>query len=296
MQLTLLLKTFRPPFLILSPICIFLGVSASIYEGHTFDSFLLILILLGALCAHISVNTLNEYLDFTSGLDLHTTKTSFSGGSGTLPSHPELARTVLNIGIITILITITIGIYLVYLRGFSILPYGLIGIVLIATYTTWLNRSPFLCLIAPGLGFGPLMVVGTYVILNGRTSILVWLVSLVPFFLLNNLLLLNQYPDRKADENSGRKTLPIVYGLTFSSIVYTLFMLISYGLILFLCLIGYFPRTSIIALAPMVAAVFALYGAFKYSQDLASHPQYLAANVMAALLTPLLFGISLLYV
>ncbi len=40
------------------------------------------LALLGAFLAHISVNTLNEYFDFKSGLDLETIKTPFSGGSG----------------------------------------------------------------------------------------------------------------------------------------------------------------------------------------------------------------------
>ena len=47
----------------------------------------LILALAGGLLAHISVNALNEYLDFTSGLDLTTLRTPFSGGSGTLPAN-----------------------------------------------------------------------------------------------------------------------------------------------------------------------------------------------------------------
>jgi len=43
------------------------------------------LALLGAFLAHVSVNTLNEYYDFKSGLDLETIRTPFSGGSGALP-------------------------------------------------------------------------------------------------------------------------------------------------------------------------------------------------------------------
>ena len=162
--------------------------------------------------SHISVNTFNEYFDFQSGLDLKTEKTPFSGGSGALPDNPEMANVVLTVSLVSLLLTIFIGIYLIMQRGTLILPIGFVGVVLIMTYTQWLNRFPFLCLIAPGLGFGVLMVVGTHVILTGEHSPLSWLVSLIPFFLINNLLLLNQYPDIKADASVGRNTFPIEIG------------------------------------------------------------------------------------
>jgi 1,4-dihydroxy-2-naphthoate octaprenyltransferase len=41
-----------------------------------FFSTLFIIILIGALSAHISVNMLNEYYDFKSGLDLKINKTA----------------------------------------------------------------------------------------------------------------------------------------------------------------------------------------------------------------------------
>jgi len=37
---------------------------------------------MATLSAHIAVNTLNEYMDFKSGLDYETLKTPFAGGSG----------------------------------------------------------------------------------------------------------------------------------------------------------------------------------------------------------------------
>jgi hypothetical protein len=52
---------------------------------------MVLLIFIGALFAHISVNTLNEYFDFKSGLDLTANKTPFSGGSGALPNTPDVA-------------------------------------------------------------------------------------------------------------------------------------------------------------------------------------------------------------
>jgi 1,4-dihydroxy-2-naphthoate polyprenyltransferase len=274
---------------------VLLGLATSIATGTPINFILFFLVVLGAISAHISVNTFNEYYDFKNGLDLKTNKTAFSGGSGALPEHPEIAKLVFIVGLLSLLNTTMIGIYLVIERGLLILPFGLVGVVLIVTYTKWLNRMPFLCLVSPGLGFGVLMVVGTHVILTGEYSTLVWLVSLVPFFLVNNLLLLNQYPDIKADTSVGRKTFPIVYGIKKSNFVYALFSLVAYLLILFLILIKSIPVLTVIALIPAAASLFALFGANKVMSKIGEFPQYMAANVVASILTPLLLSFAIIY-
>lgn len=293
MKHSILFQTFRPSFLVLTPVCILLGISTSIKTGAPLDIHLVLIIFIGGISAHISVNTLNEYFDFKSGLDLKTIKTPFSGGSGVLPDNPKLARSTLTTGIITLIITILSGLYLIMEQGIQILPLGITGVLLIITYTTWLNRYPLLCLIAPGLGFGILMVVGTHVVLTGEHSILPWLVSFVPFFLVNNLLLLNQYPDIKADTSVGRRTYPIAFGVKRSNITYTFFMLIAYALILFFILQGYITVIGYFALAPMLFSIYTLSGVIKHPLDTANINRYLAANVVASILTPLLLAISL---
>lgn len=293
MKLKTVFQSIRPSFLVLSPVCVFLGLATALTTGVAIDLLLFFLILIAAVSAHVSVNTFNEYFDFKSGLDLKTKKTNFSGGSGALPSHPEMAKVVLIVGLVSLIATIIIGIYLILEQGIKILPFGIVGVVLIITYTQWLNRSPFLCLIAPGLGFGVLMVVGTHVLLTGEHSQLAWLISLVPFFLINNLLLLNQYPDIKADASVGRNTFPISFGVKKSNIVYVLFFMAGYSLILVYIIKGVIPNLGIIALLPMIFSFYALTGAIKYSTDIGDYPQYLAANVAATLLTPLFLGISI---
>jgi len=111
MKFRAITKSTRGPFLILTPVCVFLGLSTVVANQISVDSQLLLLILLGAVLAHVSVNTLNEYFDFKSGLDLTTTKTRFSGGSGALPENPEMANAVLTIGIISILAASLIGFF-----------------------------------------------------------------------------------------------------------------------------------------------------------------------------------------
>jgi 1,4-dihydroxy-2-naphthoate polyprenyltransferase len=293
-KLKTVLQSMRLPFLILTPVCVFLGLSTSIVVQPEIDYLVAFLILIGAISAHISVNTLNEYYDFKSGLDLVTEKTPFSGGSGALPDHPEMAGPILTVGIVSLLATVVIGLYLVLISGMQIMPVGLIGVILIVTYTQWINRSPVLCLIAPGLGFGTLMVMGTHVILTGEYSLLAWQLSLVPFFLTNNLLLLNQYPDIIADTSVGRKTFPIVFGVKKSNLAYAVFMLSAYLPILIYVVNGLIPGLCLIAFIPMLFSLFALAGGVKYSSNIGDSPQHLAANVAAAILTPLLLGIGLL--
>ena len=185
----------RVPFLILTPACVLLGLGTATRSSGHIRVIQFIFLLIGAVAAHISVNAFNEYFDFRSGLDFRTSRTPFSGGSGTLPLSPSLAQQALRTAIATFAITILIGLYFLMLRGLLLLPLGLFGLLIIVAYTPWMARNPFLCLIAPGLGFGPLMVMGTHFALTGEYPWTAFVASLVPFFLVNDLLLLNQFPD-----------------------------------------------------------------------------------------------------
>jgi len=294
MKLSAVIQSMRGPFLILTPVCVFSGVSTVVANQTSIDLHLLVLALLGAVLAHISVNTFNEYLDFRSGLDLTTRKTQFSGGSGALPQNPEMVSAVFTVGAVSLVATLLIGIFFVWKYGLEILPIGVVGLVLIVTYTGWIAKHPFPCLIAPGIGFGFLMVVGTQYVLEGEYSTLSWLVAVVPFFLVNNLLLLNQYPDIQADADVGRNNFPIAYGTTISNMVYAFFTLATIAVITTCVFMGYFPALSLIALLPMPLAFFSLGGAIMYGETIGDYPQYLGANVAVSTLTPLLLGVSIM--
>jgi 1,4-dihydroxy-2-naphthoate octaprenyltransferase len=295
MKLTAVIQSMRVPFLVLTPVCVFLGASTVVMNHGNINLHLLFLALLGALLAHISVNTLNEYFDFKSGLDFITTKTQFSGGSGALPQNPEMVSSVFSVGAASIIGTLMIGIFFVWKYGSGIVPIGVVGLILVITYTEWINRYPLLCLVAPGIGFGFLMVAGTQFVLQGEYALLSWLVAVIPFFLVNNLLLLNQYPDIKADSSVGRNHFPIAYGIKLSNIIYGFFSLATAAAIIIYIALGYLPALSSIALLPMPLALFSLSGAIKYGENIGNHPQYLGANVAVTILIPMLLGISMIY-
>ena len=293
MKVKTIVQSMRVPFLALTFVCVFLGASTVVANQANVSLPMLTLALLGALLAHISVNTLNEYFDFKSGLDFETIKTQFSGGSGALPQNPNMVGTVLTVAVTSSIALFMIGSFFVWLYGTGIVPIGITGLVLITTYTGWINKHPFICLIAPGLGFGFLMVAGTQFVLQGQYTALSWLVAVVPFFLVNNLLLLNQYPDIKADANAGRNHFPIAYGVNRSNMVYGFFTLATAAIIIGYVLTGLLPVFSLIALLPMPLAFFSLYGAVKHGEAIGKFPQYLGANVAVTILTTLLLGISL---
>ncbi len=288
-----LLGTARVPFLILTPACVVLGISTAYWTVGQINGWHAVLALLGATTAHISVNALNEYVDFKSELDFHTARTPFSGGSGTLPRNPELARQALALGLLSLLITALIGLVFVWTRGLALLPLGLLGLLIVVVYTPWLARFPLLCLIAPGLGFGPLMVMGTDFVLTGSYSWTAFVASLVPFFLVSDLLLLNQFPDAEPDRHVGRRHYPIVIGRQASSVIYGAFLLLNYLSIVAGVLLNLLPAFSLLGLGTLVVAIPTARSAYVHADDLEKLVPSLGLNVVINIATPVLVAIGL---
>lgn len=287
-------RAMRPSFLVLTPACVALGASTALAvpdaEPGLLNAFL---VLLGALAAHAGVNLLNEYYDFKSGLDQLTRRTPFNGGSGALVEHPAMALPVLGLGLGMLVFTVTVGAWFMFQSGIAILMIGLMGLALIVTYTQWLNRLPVVCLIAPGLGFGIFMVVGTHIALVKHSSVLVLAVSLIPFFLVNNLLLVNQIPDVEADRKAGRHHYVIAYGVEKAAKVYVVFMAAAYGLVLVYVASGLLPWLGLLALLGLPLSVYAAYGIRQYRGHLVEHLPVLAANVAASVLVPVLLAVAI---
>lgn len=289
-----ILGPMKVPFLILTPMCILVGIATAMWAGAKIDALSVVLIVIGAVCAHISVNALNEYCDFKSGLDFRTERTPFSGGSGTLQERPDKAGTALATGIISLVLCFAIGMYFVFTVGVLLLPLGLLGIALIVFYTQWITKKPLICLIAPGLAFGPLMVLGTHFVLTGSYSWTALLASLVPGFLVSDLLLLNQFPDVEADKSVGRNHLPIILGRKNVARIYIFFLAASYLPLFLGYALGAFPIHVFFALTTTIIAVQTSRGVVRYSEEMKSLVPYLGKNVIINLATPALLAIGLM--
>ena len=253
-QTATVVRASRPNFLLLAPLCAGLSVALAWQQSETPALLHNLLVLIGAILAHAAVNLLNEYDDFTSGLDQLTCRTPFSGGSGALPETPAAARGVLIAGLGTLALVIAIGVYFLWLRGLPMFLLGAAGILLVLTYTRWITRSPLFCLLAPGLGFGPVMVLGSLIALGARVDATALVVSGVALLLVSELLLINQIPDAEADLQVGRRHLVITLGPERASYLVGILLLGGYGLVAGGAALGLLSAWSLLALLPLPAA------------------------------------------
>ena len=288
-----ILGPMRVPFLLLAIACVLLGAGTAFWTTQQINWLYVLFTLVGGLCAHISVNALNEYFDFRSGLDLRTTRTPFSGGSGTLPAQPKAAGVALRIGLISLGIVAAVGVFFSIVSGPAIIPLGLLGMVVIAAYTTVLLRNPLASLIAPGLGFGTLMVMGTHFALTGQYSWTAFVASLTPFFLVSDLLLLNQFPDVEADRTVGRRHYPILIGRRKSSLIYGTFLAGAYLAIIAGVLLGLLPTWALLGLLTIVLAIPAARTAYIMADDPPHLAPAMGQNVLINILTPTLMAVGL---
>ena len=288
-----ILGPMRLPFVVLAPACALVGLGTALWTKGSVNWLHVLLIFIGAVAAHISVNAFNEYYDFKTGLDSRTQRTPFSGGSGTLQAKPEMARNALLTASIAFAITGLIGLYFVWVWGWELIPLGVAGLFLLYGYTVWLAYNPVLCLLAPGLGFGTLMVVGTHFALTGEYSWIAFVASLVPFFLVSDLLLLNQFPDMKADKSVGRRHYPIIAGRKVSGFIYIIFLLGAYLSILLGVAFGLLPKFALLGLLTLVLAVPVIRSVLRYADDIPHLIPALGQNVLINLLTPVLVAVGL---
>jgi len=286
----------RPAFLLLVPACVIVGIATAVYESQDYSPHVLNIVLafLGALLAHISVNVLNDYSDYKTGIDFNTPKTPFSGGSGILPAGLLNPRKVQIFGIACLLGVGAIGIYFVWQYGWTIIPLGLLGIIVVYLYTTHLTKDPILCAIAPGLGFGPLMVLGTYFAQTGEYTLAAGMASMIPGFLVSNLLLLNQFPDVEADRAGARRHLLITQGRQTSAKIYAALIIATYLWLIASVALKILPITALLGLLTFPMALKTVRGVLKNADNVDNLVPFMGQNVIIVLLTPLLVGVGIL--
>ena len=236
----------RPQFLILSLILAFLGTTIAWYDGNI-TIWHALLAGIGLVLAHASVNILNDYFDFRSGIDLATKRTPFSGGSGILPATLLTPRQVLWLGIIALILAIPVGIYFTVIRGWQLLPLLFVAAFFIFLYSPFILKRPWPEW-AAGAGLGALPILGMYFIQTGAYTSHAAVACIPSAFLVHNLLLLNEFPDVEADKTADRKTVPITIGMNKAAIFYSIVAIAVYVWIIAWVAAQVMPVWTLIAL------------------------------------------------
>ncbi|MHC4167587.1 MAG: UbiA family prenyltransferase [Planctomycetota bacterium] len=282
----------RPQFLLLSVVLVLLGTAMSFHHGH-FHWPRFVLTTLGLVLAHASVNILNDYFDYKSGIDIATTRTPFSGGSGLLPAGLLEPKSVYKFGLGCLFAALLIGIYLTAVSGWQVLPLIVVGGVVIYFYTSYLTKW-LAGEIWAGLGLGTLPILGTYFVQTGSYSSEALVASLAPGFLTANLLLLNEFPDLAADREAGRYHIVIALGKVGAGRLYAGLMAMTYLCIIVGVVCKIMPPLTLIALLTIPFAVKAIGTTFKHHDDLQKMIPALGANVITVLATNALLALGYL--
>ncbi len=281
----------RPQFLILSPILVFLGMSIALNNGN-FNALYFILSVIGLVLLHASVNVLNDYSDFKTGIDLKVSRTPFSGGSGLMPAGIISPKAALWLGFGTLIAAVPIGIYFVIVRGTYLIPLFVVGALFVVFYTTHLTKiGGGVAEIAAGLGLGTLPVLGTFMIMDGGFSFPALYASIPSGLLVANLLLLNEFPDSEADKTNNRKTLPITVGHKKAAVVYSSLVILTYLWPIIGTIAGLMPAWTMLSLLTLPIGIKAIKGSFTFK----SLPELVpaqGANVMIVLSIQFLMGVG----
>ena len=246
----------------------------------------------GVVLAHVAVNLINEISDYMTGIDEHTKRTPFSGGSGRLQARLTSPGAVGAAAVATLLSALIIGLYLSWVSGWELMLFIIAGGIATVFYTSHMSRW-VLGELAAGSCLGTFVVLGTYFAqASTLTGTVIWL-SVPPGILTALLLLLNEFPDVEADLTGGRRNLVIVLGRKRAAFVYVSGLALCYILLFLGVILGPFPKTVLLTLLTLPLAIKAASGAMKHGNDMEKLIPALGANVGLVLGTDLLIAVAL---
>jgi 1,4-dihydroxy-2-naphthoate octaprenyltransferase len=216
------------------------------YLDGAFDLWLWLLLTIGLLMAHATNNLLNDLTDHLKGVDKDN---NFRSQYGPQPLEHDLMsmRQVITYTVVTGLIALLAGGYLIYARGMSVLLLMAVGAFFVLFYTyplKYIGLGELAVLVV----WGPLMVGGGYYVLAGAWN---WdvVVASLPYALGTTTVLFGKHIDKLAADR-GKKifTLPVLLGERNARYVALALTLLQYLLVFYLIATGFFSPVLLLVL------------------------------------------------
>ncbi len=211
------------------------------------------LVLVASVSYHAGTNLVNDYYDFKNKVDRKGTL----GSSGLLVQGLISARSLLVASVVFFAIGTLIGFYFISLRGLPILVLGLAGLLGGYFYTGGPISYKYRAVGEPMvfLLMGPLMVVGSYLVLTGSFRWDVVLVSLPVGCLVAAILQSNDLRDIAYDRVVDIKTNAILLGGKAAGAIYYGLVISAYAIVALLAAFKIVPVWSLAVLItfPMAA-------------------------------------------
>lgn len=259
-SLKIWLRALRAPFFTGTVLPMAYGTVFAWYREDMFHLGRFLLAALGTVLVNAGLNLANDYFDHRSGNDDFTPKTAVSGGSKVIQEGLLAPRAVLTGSLACLALAAGIGLYFnLVLPGNAILAIGIVGMVLAYFYSAPPLRIGYrggVGEIACAVGCGPVLVVGGYYVQTGAFSWAALLASVPMGLLVGLILLVNEFPDREADERAQKRTLVVLFGRRRAAGIVLAALLATYAAGVGLVISRTFPPYALASLATAPLALF----------------------------------------
>ncbi|HEX6867607.1 MAG TPA: prenyltransferase [Candidatus Limnocylindrales bacterium] len=255
----LTLRATRLPFLTATVIPVLLGILIAATHG-AFDLVAAVLTVIGACFVQLGLNVANDVFDTVQGADdANVTPTQFSGGSRVIQYGLVSLRQMATLATLFYVIAGVIGLVLLAFWGSpALLVIGVVGFIVSIGYTAPPLKFVYRGLgeVAVAIGFGPLMLLGAYVVQTRGT--LAWepFVASIPVAVLVALILyVNEIPDRRGDARVGKRTLPVRLSRETVIAIYRVAVVVAYAALVLGVVAGILPVPTLLMLLSIPLAL-----------------------------------------
>ncbi|MBL8481994.1 MAG: prenyltransferase [Rhodocyclaceae bacterium] len=278
----------RPAFLSVTLVASLIGMAAAWADGVEVDPLLALATLLAALCAHACVNVLNDVHDAEADAQNRERIYPYTGGSRFIQNRVMAAADLEKFGWSLFGAVVLAGLWLSFLSGPGLVLIGLVGLFL-----GWSYSAPPLRLASRGLGeFAVaggwlLVVMGADYVQRGHYDAGAFVAGLPFALLVTNLLLVNEFPDWRADAASGKHTLVVRLGRRNARWLHLGLSGAAGGWTIAALLAGLIPIACCAALLGLVPSVQAGQALLRHAEQ----PQELLPAISGSIVALLLFGV-----
>lgn len=295
-KLLIWLRAMRAPFFLASIVPVLVGASLAARE-NVYHWSALVYGLIIVVSSQAGSNMLNDYYDALGSDAINCNLTPFSGGSrliqyGIVSRKSYLHGSIVAFGIALIFAMILSGVYHnFYILGLTFLGV-MIGICYSGCFVMGMGRGWGEIMV--GVAFGPLAVMGSFLLQTNYISWESFLAGLPVGFLIMGVLILNEFPDIHADRESGKRNWVVSLGIQKGALVYLATVVMAYLTLLACVLTRMLPVHVLYSYLTIPLACWIVLRLKRYRDRVPEIIPALAGNIGLHLVTGLLMCYGLL--
>ena len=235
----------RPKFFPASVLPVLAGTAWGVQAACSLDVLAFLLALVATVCVHAGANVINDVGDESGGTDRQNTDRiyPYTGGSRFIQTGIMDASAMARLGTSLLAVAAIAGLLLILMKGTVVLAFGLAGVLLAVLYSIGPVR-----LASVGVGetaifiaFGVLPVTGAAWLQSGQLDVSSLIFSVPIGAWVAAILLINVVPDIAADSATGKRTLPVRFGLGGTALIYIALNLAALAAVVQLTMTGALP-------------------------------------------------------